>query len=79
MERSDLSWSDLTGDDLTMGRNDCKPLVHGCRCSDGDAPNQLHFNCPCVVCNGKAVSLMTAWRDRVKNRKLNVDPKYVDS
>ena len=53
-------------------------LLHGCRCLEGDEPNRPHFHCPCVVCNGRAVSLMTGWRHREKNRPLNADQKNLD-
>ena len=53
-------------------------LLHGCRCLEGDEPNRPHFHCPCVVCNGRAVSLMTGWRHREKNRTLNAGQKNLD-
>ena len=53
-------------------------LLHGCRYLEGDEPNQPHFHCPCVVCNGRAVSLMTGWTHRKKNRTLNADQKNLD-
>ena len=44
----------------------------------GDESNRPHFLCPCVVCNGRAVSLMTGWRHRQRNRTLNADQKNLD-
>ena len=53
-------------------------LLHRCRCLEGDEWNRPHFHCPCVVCNGRAVSLMTGWRHREKNGTLNADQKNLD-
>lgn len=57
---------------------DSNYLFHGCRCLEGDEPNRPHFHCPCVVSNGRVVSLMIGWRHDEKNRTLNADQKNLD-
>ena len=57
---------------------DSNYLFHRCRCLEGDEPNRPHFHCPCVVSNGRVVSLMTGWRHHIKNRTLNAGQKNLD-
>ena len=57
---------------------DSNYLFHGCRCLEGDEPNRPHFHCPCVVSNGRVVSLMIGWRHHEKNRTLNADQNNLD-
>ena len=61
----------------------CSTVIHGCRCLlDGEVSQSYrgpHYHCPCELCNGKAVSLVTGWRHHKINKRVKLSSDKCDS